>query len=298
MAIEHLTLPGTTVKKHNQLIRSKIDITSALSAKILACLIACIHKDDRDFKSVYRIAAKDILPHLGGDNYAQIKNICIEMRRSGVDFEYKDSTGETLLTTVSFFSRIEYRKGIIEATFNYADPLISECLIGLTEKFTEYNLLEYLKLPSLYSQRLFEIIKSWSNLPEFTISTEKLHHMLNTPQSFQNDFRQFRVYVLEKAHADITKKTSLRYDWEPIKTGRKVTEIRFTFQKRRKKLETEKNGKGQKPLTSPHAQLSQIGSLFAPEQPELSLEEKKKHLAEAFRRLEHKERATETKESK
>ncbi len=229
MAGQQLTLPGEVVKKDNELIRSKIDIESVQSSKILACLIACINKDDTAFKNSYRIEAKDILSHYGGKDYTRIKNLCLELRKAGVSFEFKDDAGEPVFITVSFFSRVEYKKGIIEAKFNSQDPLISDCLLGLKSKFTEYNLIEYLKLPSIYSQRIFEILKSWSNLPEVIIRIDKLHHMLNTPISFKSDFRQFRTRVLEKAYKDIHEKTDLRFEWEPIKAGKSVESIRFTF---------------------------------------------------------------------
>jgi plasmid replication initiation protein len=103
--------------------------------------------------------------------------------------------------------------------------------------------MEYLLLPSTYSQRLFEILKSWSSLPEKSLSVAELHKLLDTPVSFRSDFRQFRVYVLEKAHKDILGKTSLRFEWEPVKAGRSVEAIRFLFAPGRKAIaeaETEK----------------------------------------------------------
>ena len=163
MATQQLTLPGEIVKKHNELVRSKIDISSVQGSKILASLIACISTDDTKFKDAYRIAVKDFLPDLGGGNYKQIKSICTELRKSGVTFEIKDPDNEPYFITISFFSRIEYRKGIIEARFNTSDPILENCLINLQNQFTKYNLIEYLKLPSIYSQRLFEILKSWIN---------------------------------------------------------------------------------------------------------------------------------------
>ncbi len=41
---------------------------------------------------------------------------------------------------------------------------------------------------------------------------------------------------MDKAHADITTKTSFRYEWEAIKKGKAVASIRFVF-KRGAKLE-------------------------------------------------------------
>ena len=88
--------------------------------------------------------------------------------------------------------------------------------------------MEFLLLPSTYSQRLFEVLKSWSGLPEAVIDLVDLFGMLDVPKSMQR-YPDFRRYVLEKAHKDITSQTGLRYQWEPIKQGRAVGAIRFTF---------------------------------------------------------------------
>lgn len=239
MGTQQLTLPGEIVKKHNELVRSKIDIDSVQGSKVLACLIACINNNDIEFKSIYCIAVKDVLPDLGGGSYRQIKNICTELRKSGVDFEIRDPSGEPAFITVSFFSRIEYRKGIIEVRFNTSDPLIANCLLNLRDNFTKYNLIDYLRLPSIYSQRLFEILKSWNNMPEVIIKIDKLHQMMNTPPSFRANFTEFRRWVLEKAHKDIIEKTSFRFEWEPIKAGRSVEAIRFIFSAKRQALAQE-----------------------------------------------------------
>ena len=60
--------------------------------------------------------------------------------------------------------------------------------------------------------------------------------MLNTPESFRKNFKDFRRWVLEKAYKDISKHTTLSYEWEPIKKGRSVDSIRFIFSKAKSSL--------------------------------------------------------------
>lgn len=100
------------------------------------------------------------------------------------------------------------------------------------DKFTKLNFDEYILLPSIYSQSIFAILKSWSNKDEVTIKISELHNLLGTPQSLQKDFRNFRIRVLDKAFKDINEKTSLSYEWEPIKNGRSYDAIRFKFLKK------------------------------------------------------------------
>lgn len=233
MVMQQLTLPGEIVKKHNELVRSKINIANVDGSRILANLIACVRRDDTQFKDTYRVPVKDFLSDLGGGSYARIRGICRELASATAEIELVDPDGEKVLSLFPFFSSIKYRKGIIEAQFNVG---MSGLLLQLRQCFTQYNLMEYLNLPSLYSQRLFEILKSWAKTPEVILSVAELHRLLDTPASFRADFRQFRTRVIEKAHKDIQEKTSLRFEWEPVKAGRSVEAIRFLFAPGRKAL--------------------------------------------------------------
>jgi plasmid replication initiation protein len=231
MAMQQLTLPGELVKKHNKLVRSKINIASKTASRICAALIACIRTDDKQFKEVYTVPIKDYLPEEDGRTYQRVKAACRELVGATVEKEWPDPDdpeGDPIFHTMPFFMSVKYRKGKVEAEFN---PKMSGVLLQLQGVFTKYNLIEYISLPSLYSQRLFEILKSWENVEsgEITLSVAELHHLLDTPSSFRADFAAFRRFVLEKAHKDIQEKTSLRFEWEPVKAGRSVEAIRFSF---------------------------------------------------------------------
>lgn len=185
---------------------------------------------------------------IGGENYKRIKGTCKELAAAFAETEEPDPDGpHPIFTAQPFFTRIRYKKGVITATFN---PFMQPYLLELKGCFTVYNLTEYLSLPSLYSQRIFEITKSLANSKdgEAIISMADLHRFLDSPKSFQANFKDFRRFVLEKAHKDITEKTSFRFEWEPVKVGRSVEKIRFIFsggkkalaQKEQKKAKEEK----------------------------------------------------------
>lgn len=227
MASKQLTLPGEIVKKDNRLVRSKLNISSVDASRILANLVACIHTDDKSLKRVYRVAVKDFLTDTSGRGYTRVKGLCRELAQVTVELEEPDPDGPHPIFEIgTIFSRIVYKKGIVEAEFN---GHMAPFLLDLQQCFTQYSLTEYLKLPSVYSQRIFEILKSWSGKPEVILPVSELHRLLDSPDSFQANFAEFRRRVLEKAHKDITEKTSFRYEWEPVKIGRSVEKIRFIF---------------------------------------------------------------------
>ena len=236
MAKNELSVPGTIVKKSNSIIRTRITVKSVEASRILAHLIACIRTDDEKLKETYSVAAKDILPHIGGENYKQIKATCKELASAFAETEEPDPDGpHPIFTVQTFFTRVRYRKGTISATFN---PYMQPYLLDLKKCFTTYNLTDYLALPSLYSQRIFEITKSLANSKdgEAIISMAELHRFLDSPASIRANFKDFRIRVLDKAHKDITEKTSFRFEWEPVKVGRSVEKIRFIFNGGKKAL--------------------------------------------------------------
>lgn len=229
-------MPGEIVKKDNRLIRTRITVESVDAGRILANLIACIRTDDTSVQAAYSVAAKDFLADTSGRGYIRLKSICRELAKATAEVEEPDpdpNAEHPIFQVRPFFADIKYRKGIVTALFN---PVMASYLLQLKACFTRYNLIEYLQLPSIYSQRMFEILKSWKNIPEVIISMTDLHRMLNTPSSFHKDFAASRRFILEKEHKDITEKTAFRYEWDPIKVGRSVEKIRFTFGPGKKEL--------------------------------------------------------------
>ena len=164
MAKDELSIPGTLVKKSNSIIRTRITVKSVEASRILAHLVACIRTDDEKLKETYSVPAKDIIPYIGGENYKRIKATCKELASSFAETEEPDPDGpHPIFTAQPFFTRIRYRKGVISATFN---PFMRPHLLKLKDCFTTYNLMEYLSLPSLYSQRIFELFSRLHNKDE------------------------------------------------------------------------------------------------------------------------------------
>lgn len=216
-----------TVKKSNALLRCRWSAESVWEPRLVALLAARVRTDDADFQ-IYEIPVSEILQtHGGGKDYKELERIADSLM-SRVITIYDDDGW----TKYNIFSpcRFYRSKGILEIKFH---PDLLPHYLNLQKNFAKYSITEFLLLPSVYSQRIFEILKSWDDKPKIEISVYNLHEMLNTPESLRKDFRNFRIRVLEKAHKDIHKHTSLRYEWEPIKKGRAVAEIRFTFSKKR-----------------------------------------------------------------
>ena len=234
MAQRQLVIPGPVVKKSNALARASWSVKSVYEPRLVALVASRVRADDQDFQD-YEIPLSELLGCSGDGRTRQMVAEVVE----GLLGRVLTLPRPNGWAKCNVFSWCEYdsKAGCIRARF---DPGLKDHYLGLQSHFTQYSLMEFLLLPSTYSQRLFEVLKSWSSLPEAVIDLSDLFQMLDVPQSMQR-YPDFRCYVLEKAYKDITSKTALRYDWEPIKQGRAVAAIRFTFGARSAQTSEKKN---------------------------------------------------------
>jgi plasmid replication initiation protein len=183
-----------------------------MAARVWACLVSIVREDDIAFRELI-VPAKSVLEYAGGDDYKVLKITCDRLSSCVLDRVSND--GAEVLK-YSLFSAIRYEDGLIFARFH---PDLQPVLLGLKSNFTEYALEEFLKLPSIYSQKLFEYLKSWACCAERVEDIETIYAILGIPEYIRANFKDFRYRMLDKAHQDISKFTSLRYEWEAVKKG-------------------------------------------------------------------------------
>lgn len=222
--------PRQIIKANNDLFRVRCKIKDVVAGRIFMAFASLVDennvKDNERFVE-YKISVSSVLNDInaGGDNYRQIRDAAYSL----IDQKLEKRRSKNSFKIYTLFSSIDYSDGIITGEFHRD---LVPFFIAARGVFTRLNLQQYMKLPSIYSQKIFGFLKSWDDKAEIKISLTELHDMLDTPNSFRSDFRQFRLRVLEKSHKDISKNTSLRYEWEPIKKGRAVVAVRFVFSRK------------------------------------------------------------------
>lgn len=231
MAKVEIVEPRKIVKASNDFVRSRCKIKDVVAGRILMAFASLVDETDINENGSfleYKISASSVMGDInaGGDYYNQVRNAAYTL----LDQKLERKIGKRGFQLYTLFSTIRYDYGIITGEFHKD---LKPFFLGLAEKFTKFNLQQYMTLPSIYSQKMYAFLKSWNDKPYVVKSVSDLQEMLHTPDSFRANFKEFRRWVLEKAHKDIHKHTSLRYEWEPIKKGRAVAEIRFIFSKKR-----------------------------------------------------------------
>jgi len=117
-------------------------------------------------------------------------------------------------------------EGWIEIAFT---PQIAPHLLGLRKKFVSYRLEQAGALRSIYSWRLFECLKSWGDKGKWSPDIEDFCHAMDVPQSYQANFKDIRVRVLEPALKELREKDNAEITMTLRKSGRKVTGMTFTY---------------------------------------------------------------------
>lgn len=242
---------NTLVVKDNKIIRTKVNVKTVDEGRLLSCFISMIRTDDKELKEDYSLEIKKIITDYSGRGYAKFREFCRNFINCSVEIECENKKGEQVFITIPFFTMAKYESGRISISFNQK---LKQYLLRLQEKFTEYSLEEYKKLSTVYSQRLFEILKSYSKLEYKDIELKELHRYLNTPTSHSKDFFRFRTKILEPAIKEITSKTNFYFEYEPIKGGKggrtsPVIAIRFIFSKKKIEPVKEKKEKEDKEKT-------------------------------------------------
>jgi plasmid replication initiation protein len=126
-------------------------------------------------------------------------------------------------------------------------PKLRPFLLEVKEKFLKYKLENILPLKSSYVIRLYEILKDWlemyvryGNKAEKILKVEELREILEIPKSYPyGGSSGIKQRILEKAKSELEKYTDVIFDYEEIKTGRKVTHLKFIIRPNPKKLQTD-----------------------------------------------------------
>lgn len=102
-------------------------------------------------------------------------------------------------------------------------------LVGLTEKFTEYELWQILPMKSTFSIALFELLKSYAYKHTIAISLDDLRKYLGIEGKY-SDFKNFKQKVLNTATKEINELTDITIEWEGVRDGKSYAWVRFTIE--------------------------------------------------------------------
>ena len=204
--------------------------TSLTAKKLMSSIISIIEPNDPDFE-YYMIPVEDWkrLSGCKGNGYFEILiKAAKELRSKSITIKKGDEIINLGLVTAVKKSK---KKNMVGVRF---DKELKPFLLNLKGNMLLYRLGDIMKMRSIYSIRLFELLKSKqdklknksSKIVIFEEPLSSLRLKLGLEDKLK-PFGSFKDRVLEIAKKEIPEKTGIRFSYKPIKKGRSVYSISF-----------------------------------------------------------------------
>lgn len=111
---------------------------------------------------------------------------------------------------------------------------LKELLLEMKKK-TFYKIEYPINFTSIYSKRIYYYLKRFEDTGWRIDNLNDLRTKLQCPDSY-NKYSFFKIKVLNQAYKEINEYSDISFDFEEIKTGRKVTAIRFIIYNNKLKM--------------------------------------------------------------
>lgn len=228
------------VTKSNKLITCNYDL-SLQEQKIILTLASMVQPQDTEFKE-YEFKIKDFIKLLGvqGQNkYTELPKITKELKKKV--FEIREGTD---ILQVSWLGGVRYKtkEGILILKL---DSGLKPYMLEIKELYISYKLDNILSLKSKYSIRIYEILKSNLFKKYIEIELEEIKKMFGIKGKSYNVYQNLKNKIILQAQKELNEKTDISFEFEEIKTGRKVTSLKFYIKSNKPKVSS-------KPLLIPN----------------------------------------------
>ena len=209
--------------KSNTLIKAKYDFTVAQN-RLLQKVFYEIQKNKTNIATIDTIELKKIIKSKDVNTIPGIKTFLNNLKANEI-MQIKNNKSWTVVNVISGF---EYLKK--ENSFRIEIPILLLDLIHQYTKtgFTPTNVTKYISLGATNAQRLYELLRMWTGnktIIEYSVDEIKEYLLLDNKY---NLFSNFRRRIIEPVIKELKEKELLDiYNIEYVKTGRRVTSIKF-----------------------------------------------------------------------
>lgn len=198
----------------------------------LFAFVSEIQNDDEQFK-FYKLTRTELNRKLG----KRIERARIaKLFKAMLDKKIETETNKEIIH-YNIFSTLKYNKESEELSVKFNDDL--KPLLLKLKPFTKGYLSDLFKMESSYAKRLYLLCSQWRRAGSFKIKVEQLMNDLQVSKSLKI-YNRFKEKVLKVAEKNMMEKSSIYFEFEEKKKGRKVDELIFKIHKNPKFEKQEK----------------------------------------------------------
>jgi len=228
------TLKEKSITMSNTLARAAQGLS--LSEKRIVCL-ALTKINPRRVGSRVLALESGFTVDISATKYADIFGVSLDvayrhLKAAGVNLEKREAcyneliSGAFKIKKINWVTSAPYHGAWLKINFTKE---IAAHLFELPGEFTSYYLHEAADLKSIYAWRLLECLKSWRLKKSWEVKMEDFYTAMDATAGYKKDYSSLRTRIIEPAKNGLNK-TKMSVDCVPVKEGRKLISLRFTFE--------------------------------------------------------------------
>jgi len=226
---------GKVVVQHNALVNARFDL-STVEMRLFMAMLSRIGRDDSEFREMC-IPLTEIVALSGrrpsSKDYQQVASMCdqlvsrilhIERPTLAQRKERRNAAPDFDKIPLMAYAKYRGEEGALRVRFN---DEVMPYLLQLHRNFTKAQVVQLLKLKSPHSYRIYWLLKEYSTFGNRVMGVDELKGLLNLDGQYKQ-FPLFRLRVLDRAQDELGQ-TDLPFEYELIRQGKSVSQIRFVF---------------------------------------------------------------------
>jgi plasmid replication initiation protein len=218
------------VVQSNKLVESRYSLTVGEQRLILA-MVSKIHSDDLDFFK-YEISLKELSDLMNIDlsnAYHEMDKITEKIMGRVLHIPQPDGT----LLKAHWVSTALHKKNSVVLSFA---PDLKPYLLHLKSEFTKCSLTIVNKFQSIYSIRIYQLLKQYKNIGYREFKIVDLKAILGIKSDQYKTYKDFKKRILYQAKKEFENKDNrgnfqcdITFDLETIREGRRIERLKFTI---------------------------------------------------------------------
>lgn len=178
---------------------------------------------------IVTVTAQEYAKEMGlapGNAYRDLQDATDKLFGRYISIAYDTPNGREI-EKIHWVSSAKYQigQGSVEIRFtSELSPYITQLTGG---NYISYKMQKVIDLRSIYSWRLLELFMQWKDTKRLFITLDDFRHALEIPDKYL--YADIRIHCIEKSVKELKEKVNLDIQWEPVKEGRAVKSLRFSW---------------------------------------------------------------------
>ena len=253
------------IRKANELVEAhyRFDIWEM---RVFAKMLMSIKNSDKDLHK-YHIHINEIIKDFNlsdaGDNYLAIKDAASKLLSKVIEIE-KESAGVGKWLRIPLLIAVEGFKNKEEGNYISVQfhPELKPFLMELKERYLQYDIRNLWGLTSVYSVRMYELLKQYERIGKRYFDVENLRLILGINPDEYKLYGHFKNKVILKAQNDLREVTDIHFTFKEKKDSRRVAGLTFQILKNEtillNQVEESKNNHHQKAAAEDNEVLKEV----------------------------------------